>query len=450
MHRFLRKVAVFGIMVLFTVCVVVFLKYFEGEKPSLLFSAQPRALGKSTPLMLKAIDRKSGLKSVAISLVQNGKDHEIMKEEFPGRGLKEQQYSLTIDVRKLGLRDGTADLVVKLRDHSLRKNETTIQTSVLIDTVPPRIDFPQSVHYATPGGACLIIFTISEETPKPTITVNGESFTVVQGTSSDKPFYFSYLAMPHDASREPVVLVASEDLAGNQAVRSPRISLRQKKFKHDAMGVSDTFLNLKMPEFQAVNAEIREKDAIDAFIYVNETLRRKNNEEIRNICRQSDTVQFWTEAFDRLDGSAAMSTFGDRRTYFYKSKKVGSSIHLGIDLASTQNAPVPAANTGIVIFTDFLGIYGNTVIIDHGQGISSLYSHLSSIVVSKSQRVTKGAVIGHTGMSGLAGGDHLHFSMLVDGRFVDPKEWWDRHWIYGNITKKFESVAKPAGPPQKS
>ena len=109
---------------------------------------------------------------------------------------------------------------------------------------------------------------------------------------------------------------------------------------------------------------------------------------------------------------------------------------MGVDLASTQNAPVEASNGGIVLFTGHIGIYGNTVIIDHGMGVFSLYGHLSSISVRKNQTVKKGESIGRTGLTGMAGGDHLHFSMIVGGKFVNPVEWWDPHWIRDNITRK--------------
>jgi murein DD-endopeptidase MepM/ murein hydrolase activator NlpD len=137
-----------------------------------------------------------------------------------------------------------------------------------------------------------------------------------------------------------------------------------------------------------------------------------------------------------MKNAAPMALFGDKRTYLYGGKAIGDSVHMGVDLASTQQAPIEAANNGVVVFTGNLGIYGNTIIIDHGLGLSSLYGHLSGITAKKGQQVKKGDVIGHSGMSGLAGGDHLHFSILVGSQFVDPKEWWDPHWIADNVQKK--------------
>jgi len=131
-----------------------------------------------------------------------------------------------------------------------------------------------------------------------------------------------------------------------------------------------------------------------------------------------------------------MALYGDRRTWVYNGQTVGESLHEGIDLASTAQAPVQAANSGLVAFTGSIGIYGETVIIDHGMGMISLYAHLSSIQVSRGQSVGKGDIIGNTGVSGLAAGDHLHFSIMVGGQFVNPIEWWDPNWIKNNVIQK--------------
>ena len=121
--------------------------------------------------------------------------------------------------------------------------------------------------------------------------------------------------------------------------------------------------------------------------------------------------------------------YADHRTYLYNNEKIDEQIHLGVDIASLEHANVGAANRGLVVFAEYLGIYGNTVILDHGQGIFSLYSHLSQIDVAVGTMVEKDTVLGLTGTTGMAGGDHLHFSMLVNGIFVDPIEWWDEEWV---------------------
>ena len=142
--------------------------------------------------------------------------------------------------------------------------------------------------------------------------------------------------------------------------------------------------------------------------------------------------------------AATMATFGEERTYYYKGKVADKSVHLGVDLASLAASPVQAANTGRVIFAQDLGIYGQTVVLEHGQGLYTMYGHLSGIDVTVDQLITKGDIIGTTGQTGLTTGDHLHFGFMVHGVFVNPVEWWDPHWIRDNIYRKLNMVESPA------
>jgi murein DD-endopeptidase MepM/ murein hydrolase activator NlpD len=128
-----------------------------------------------------------------------------------------------------------------------------------------------------------------------------------------------------------------------------------------------------------------------------------------------------------------MSAFADRRTYVYSGREVDQQTHLGFDLAATRATPVPAGNDGKVALAGYFGIYGNTVVLDHGYGLMSLYAHLSQIDVAKGQSVARGDVLGRTGATGLAGGDHLHFTLLIQGLPVNPNEWWDPHWIRDHV-----------------
>jgi murein DD-endopeptidase MepM/ murein hydrolase activator NlpD len=122
-----------------------------------------------------------------------------------------------------------------------------------------------------------------------------------------------------------------------------------------------------------------------------------------------------------------------------RRKKVDQQVHLGYDLAVTQHVPVVAANDGRVVWAADLGIYGNCIVVDHGYGLQSIYGHLSRIDVKPGDMVKKGQTMGHSGSTGLAGGDHLHFSMQVDGVQINPVEWFDAHWIHDRILSKLQS-----------
>jgi len=131
-----------------------------------------------------------------------------------------------------------------------------------------------------------------------------------------------------------------------------------------------------------------------------------------------------------------MSDFATRRTYYYEGKEVDTQFHLGFDLASVRQAEIQASNDGVVVLASYFGIYGNCMVIDHGYGLMSLYGHLSTINVETGQRVERGDVIGRSGATGLAGGDHLHFGILLQGLPIDPREWWDEHWIQDRLALK--------------
>lgn len=178
--------------------------------------------------------------------------------------------------------------------------------------------------------------------------------------------------------------------------------------------------------------------AVDTFLKVNRDVRRENYEQIIRVTGSPANKKLWEGRFLRLPKSAPRAQFAERRTYRYKGKDIDKQVHMGIDLASIRQSPVPAANSGKIVFAGSLGIYGNTTIIDHGLGLFSLYAHLSSFARDQGEAVTQGDIIGRTGSSGMAGGDHLHFSMLVHNTFVNPIEWWDAEWIKNNISGKLE------------
>ena len=147
----------------------------------------------------------------------------------------------------------------------------------------------------------------------------------------------------------------------------------------------------------------------------------------------------WSGPFSQLTNSKVEANFADARTYVYKDETIDHAYHLGFDLSVTKRYPVEAANSGIVAFVGDLGIYGNTVILDHGLGLATLYSHLSSIDVKPGEPIKKAQILGRTGETGLAAGDHLHYGVYLNGIAVLPLEWWDEKWLRDNVYPKLES-----------
>jgi len=146
-----------------------------------------------------------------------------------------------------------------------------------------------------------------------------------------------------------------------------------------------------------------------------------------------------------MTNSAVEAGFADARTYTYEGKEIDRQTHLGFDLASLSQAPIEAANRGTVVFVGYLGIYGNCVILDHGMGLMSLYAHLSSIGVSTDTLVERDAELGRSGSTGLAGGDHLHFTMLLQGNAITPVDWWSTQWVQDRVLRKLVEAGAPPG-----
>jgi murein DD-endopeptidase MepM/ murein hydrolase activator NlpD len=240
----------------------------------------------------------------------------------------------------------------------------------------------------------------------------------------------------YDSTDKSVFYAVATDTAGNQKVKSLRIKPRTKTYTDSTITIDDSFVSAVLSPL------LNETDISDvegAFRKINEEWRKENNEKIIKIAQETAPEILWEGRFLQMRNSKVMATYGNRRTYIYKDKEIGKGIHLGYDLASFTNAPVEAANSGIVKFSGDLGIYGNTVIIDHGLGLMSLYGHLSILMVDEGQTVAKGDIIAKTGSSGFAGGDHLHFGMLIHGYEVSPLYWWDRNWVKINIFDRLDT-----------
>ena len=150
----------------------------------------------------------------------------------------------------------------------------------------------------------------------------------------------------------------------------------------------------------------------------------------------------WKDAFQPLGNAAIESRFADNRTYFYNGKEIDRQVHLGFDLAVTEHIPVIAANNGIVLFADYLGIYGNCVIIDHGLGVQSLYAHLSSIDVKPGDRVEKGRRSAAAAQQVWRGVTISISRCWSTAHPVNAVEWWDPKWMQDRVLRK---VAEAGG-----
>jgi murein DD-endopeptidase MepM/ murein hydrolase activator NlpD len=415
--------------------------YLERETPLVDISEELGLIGTYKEVTFTVTDQKSGLSHADVTLVQGAKQKKLNEKNFqregyaPSAGPDQLQLKAVIDAKALNLKNGSAQLVVTARDFSywnfLRGNKTERVYEFTLDTEAPKVNRMDSPRYIKPGGAGIVIYKISETVANHGVRVNGFFHAGFPLPGAEGTFG-AIIGLPYYTENIESAAVEAVDKAGNIGKAPFGMILKTVKWKHDKINVPDSFLSLKIPEFSQYYPQM-EGDMIAKYLYVNNTVRSENNKRIMEICNNSGKEQFWAGKFGRMARSSNRAGYADHRTYYYNGKEIDKQVHLGIDLASTRHAEVLAANRGKVIFADYLGIYGNMVVLDHGLGVFSLYSHLSQIGVVEGDIVEKNGVLGATGTSGMAGGDHLHFSMLVNGVLVDPLEWWDEHWLDLNI-----------------
>jgi murein DD-endopeptidase MepM/ murein hydrolase activator NlpD len=409
----------------------------EMEKPQVVLNGESAHIGLARQLSLVASDAKSGLSSIEVTLVQEGKKAVLFAKSYPragylsGAGPLKIEEAIEITPKALGFKDGSAELVVTATDFSLwnwfRGNVTVHSSVVTIDTKPPVVSVMESPKYIKGGGAGVVIYRVSEPAGRHGVLVNDIFYPGFPLPKRGEGIYGACMGLPYDIAALEKAFAVATDQAGNEAKAPFTMDLHVRKIVSDKITISDAFLSAKLPEFASHYPELS-GTPVEQYIKVNNDIRLANYKKIQEICSKFQPERFWDGRFGRMEGSPKAG-YADHRAYLYNNEKIDEQTHLGVDIASLEHANVEAANRGMVVFAEYLGIYGNTVILDHGQGIFSLYSHMSQIDVPVGTMVEKGSVVGLTGTTGMAGGDHLHFGMLVNGIFVDPIEWWDEEWV---------------------
>jgi hypothetical protein len=422
----------------------------EGKKPSILIDPPFEYIGKTQTISVTVSDPQNGVRKVWIGLIKDGKETVLFQKHLPSRGVigggekQEASFNIKIEPESLGITDGKAILRMVAKDFSWRNwlsgNTAYVEKNIIIDTKPPDLDVLTRIHNVSQGGTGLVIYKLSELCPTSGVTVGENFFPGYSGYFKDKNVFMAFFTLNYKQGPGTSILVKATDSAGNNTKVGFPHYIRKRSFKKVVINISDRFLNWKMPEFNIEISPGSDTPMVDKFLKVNREFRNSNGKQLLEIISQTDKKLYWKGAFLRLPNSARKASFADHRSYKYHGHTIDQQVHLGMDLASIAHSPVPSSNSGKVVFTGYLGIYGKTVVIDHGFGLFSTYSHLSAFNVEKGQMVSKGDIIGRTGSTGLAGGDHLHFGIVVHNTFVNPVEWWDAVWIKNNISTKIKTI----------
>jgi murein DD-endopeptidase MepM/ murein hydrolase activator NlpD len=429
--------------------------------PSIEIRKPEKFVGVTTPLEVSVTAPGAQLSALRIVLQQNGKDTPLFTLAEPAGAKVQKEGADRLSVaREIGrtavpdLQSGTARIVVTAARkviYGIRTVESTATREVQVRLERPKVAVLSTHHYINHGGSEMVVYRITPADAQSGVMVGDLEYpghpasgATVEGVRiTDPAVRIAFFALLHDQPLNTPIRVYARDEAGNTGRADLDYRQFPKPFKRSRIELDDRFLERVVPAILEGTTEVRpEGDTLAKFLVINGELRRKNAEKIASLARQTAPEMLWRGVvFHPFTNTAVESAFADHRTYLYKGKAVDQQTHLGFDLASFAGTPIVSANRGKVLFADELGIYGNCVIIDHGMGVQSLYGHLSSIEVQVGQMVEKEQTLGRSGMTGLAGGDHLHFTFLVNGRMVNPVEWWDSHWIQDRILRKLRTTS---------
>jgi murein DD-endopeptidase MepM/ murein hydrolase activator NlpD len=435
--------------------------------PSIEIRQPAKFVGASSPLEVAVAAPGAELKTLQIVLEQEGKLHTLFSlADQKGATVKQDGADRLLVSGSVGrqqvpeLKSGPARVLVSASRavvYGIRTIESNASNDVQVRLERPRISIVSTHHYVNHGGSEMAVYRVTPSDVVSGVLVGDIEYPGYPATGanvdgiriSDPDLRVAFFALLHDQDLKTPIRLFARDAAGNSARADFDYRAFPKPFKRSRIELDDRFLDRVVPAILEGTTDVKpEGNSLAQFLVINGELRRKNAEKIGSFAAQASPQLLWGGAvFHPFTNTAVESAFADHRTYVYKGREVDQQVHLGFDLASFTGTPIVAANSGNVLFADELGIYGNCVILDHGMGVQSLYAHLSSIDVKAGQAVQKEATLGRSGMTGLAGGDHLHFTMLVNGRMVNPVEWWDAHWIEDRILRKLRAVGAAASAP---
>jgi murein DD-endopeptidase MepM/ murein hydrolase activator NlpD len=424
--------------------------------PVIDLKSPEKYVGQSSPLEFSVQAPGGQFSSVEVTLEQEGQSTTVFSLDPADSGdakVTQEAADRLYVMRPIGrktvpsLKSGPARLTITATRPTLY-NLTSVSSTVTRDLEvrldPPRVGVLSTHHFINHGAAEFVVFRATPEDVQAGVRVGDRTYRAYPGSSvgiPDPAVRIAFFALTHDQERNVPITVFARDPAGNEASAPLDHRVFPRPFGKSNITIDDAFLQKVVPQIAATapDAGIPTDDLLQGFLFVNGELRQKDNATIAAFAGKSRPEMMWQEAFS-LGNINVEARFADYRTYFYRGKEIDRQVHLGYDLATVQRAPVEAANRGVVLYAAPLGIYGNCVILDHGLGVQSLYGHLSTIEVKEGDTVEKGQTLGRTGTTGLAGGDHLHFTMIVDGVMVSPVEWWDGHWIEDRVFRKIRDA----------
>jgi len=433
--------AFIGILVLLIVVALLLLFTFSAT-PVVTLPASLNTIGQATPVAV-TIAAPHGIRRAVAYVEQNGERYKLADVEHPARRFrwlrKAPEHTLKFTAGVKGtpqLKDGSARLIVDATSNDFRGQTVEAVRDVTVVSQPVRVSVDSDQHYLYVGMADLVTYNVSGSPTASGVRVGNETFRGWP-MPGGKPGQFSLFAFSWNMPLNTTPIVYATGPGGDEAHGQMVINFpkrEQPKYRVRDLQIDDKFIEKVVNELDPNGSG----DMVTRFVRINSEMRKANNQTLADLKTKTEPRFLWSQPFQQQPNTKVEANFADVRNYIHNGTKIDQQTHLGYDLSSTQHVGVEASNDGHVVWAAPLGIYGNCIVVDHGYGLQTIYGHLSEIDVHEGDMVKRGQVMGKSGMTGMAGGDHIHFSMQLEGVQIDPKEWWDPHWIKDHVARRVE------------
>jgi len=423
--------------------------YRAGPTPTIQATPAGGSIGRKTSLTVTVTEPVRGLSRVRAELVQGDRVEKLAEKTYlplPSWkfwGVGSARDALPLDIGRdaiKGLKEGPVIVRVTAEGASawLRRPEPAVkEITFQVRLIPPSLGVTSTFHFVRQGGAEAVVYRVGESSVRDGVQAGDLWFPGFPLPGGGKGDRFALFAVPYDMPDPSSVKLMAADDAENESQVTFIDQFAPRKPIDATINLSDAFLKKVVPAILSQTPDMKDSGGLlENFLSINRDLRKANAAALVELAAKSKPRFLWSRTFLPMSNAKVMAPFAEERAYVYQGRTVDHQVHLGFDLAATRAVPVQASNDGVVALARFFGIYGNAVVVDHGYGLESLYAHLSSIDVKEGQEVKRGETLGRTGDTGLAGGDHLHFSILLAGQPVSPVEWWDGHWIRDRVARK--------------
>ena len=473
-----RPWRIFRVLLLFAVAVLlpfaisgwgdIYQGHLERDPPIVEIKKPPVGLGLDpVNVEFTVRDRHAGIDEITVRLEQAGKQRSIFEKKYPAR-VRADDITVVLNGKENGLREGEARLNIVAFDKSFWNNGARTAVQLRVDYTRPEVTLYPDQRNAVLGGSEMVFYRLRETVDTFSgITVGSELLPGFPAKNFDKDFenfsevYCAFFPIPRDFDPQTGAMkLFARDAVGNISTASVNYRVQNVGFRSGVEPVAVETLASKVDplyeQYLIRQARLNGQEAmrplpsqsdeerLERFRIVNEQYRDLIERAMKPLFSKPKSTRFWQDSFARF-GAKERHGFGERVTFTLNGQPLGDYVENGVTYSSPLETPVRAANDGIVIFSDTLGLYGNTVIVDHGFGLTTLYAHLASMSRLEGDRVERGDIIGKVGDTGLAFAPILTYETRLHGVPVRPLEWWDATWIKDHVEGKVKNAKRALG-----